>query len=106
MMVDSGSSIQKVDSGDSIVAFQPDPPPFFNSIGPRLPVRRVCFHGEFSEDNRAWRSRERSDADNPKLRDYCTVPVLSDVLATRQLLPTDSDMFGLEYLPAEPWSPS
>src|SRR5215472_11353391 len=82
------------------------PPRLFQQHRPTAAVRRVCFHGAFSEDNRARRRREGSNADNPKLRDCCTVPVLRDVLATRQLLPTDSDMFGLEYLPAEPWRPS
>jgi len=95
MMVDSGSSIQKVDSGDSIVAFQPDPADFFDSIGPRPPVRRVCFHGEF-----------RKITGRGSVATTALFPFLRGVLATRQSLPTDSDMFKLEYLPAEPWRPS
>jgi hypothetical protein len=38
MIVDSESSIQKVDSDDSIVACQQDAADFFDSIGPRLPT--------------------------------------------------------------------
>jgi len=37
MSVDSESSIQQIDSDDSIVACQQDAADFFDSIGPRLP---------------------------------------------------------------------
>jgi hypothetical protein len=39
MSVDSASSIQKVDSDDSIVACQQDAADFFDSIGQGLPSR-------------------------------------------------------------------
>ena len=38
MNVENASSIQKVDSDDSIVACQPDATDFFDSIGPQLPL--------------------------------------------------------------------
>jgi len=43
MSVESSSSIQKVDSGDSIVACQQDAADFFDSIDPSLPCAAQSF---------------------------------------------------------------
>jgi hypothetical protein len=41
MSVENASSIQKIDSDDSIVACQPEASDFFDSIGPPLPTWAV-----------------------------------------------------------------
>jgi hypothetical protein len=41
MSVENASSIQKVDSGDSIVAYQPDATDFFDSIDPKATFGRL-----------------------------------------------------------------
>jgi hypothetical protein len=51
MRVESASSIQKVDSDDSIVAFQPDAADFFDSIGQNEPCHSLRRHGRTTSES-------------------------------------------------------
>ena len=59
MSVESPSSIQKVDSDDSIVACQRDAADFFDSIDPKLPSDRTVFSVVFSGGSvaMAWQAK-------------------------------------------------